>query len=56
MKDAAENSQALRDSARAAVDLRDAIATGASGSDLAELTDVSKAADDRVVSLRRRQA
>ena len=54
VKDAAENSQALRDSRRAGSDLTAAEAAGADEAVLAELTKVRTCADERVESLRRR--
>jgi hypothetical protein len=54
VKDAAENSQALRDSYRAGADLVQAEAAGADESVLAELAKVRSCANERVESLRRR--
>jgi hypothetical protein len=54
MTDAAENSQALRDSVRAGSELAEAQAAGAPASVLAELVKVRSSADARVDSLRRR--
>ena len=52
--DAAENSQALRDSVRAGSELLEAQEAGASATVLAELVKVRSSADARVDSLRRR--
>jgi hypothetical protein len=54
MTDAAQNSQALRDSVRAGSDLLEAQESGASATVLAELVKVRSSADARVDSLRRR--
>ena len=54
MKDAAENSQALRDSRRAGSDLTAAEDAGADEAVLAELAKVRSRADERVDSVRRR--
>lgn len=54
MTDAAQNSQALRDSVRAGSELLEAQAAGASATVLAELVKVRSCADARVDSLRRR--
>jgi hypothetical protein len=54
VQDAAENSQALRDSRRAGADLTAAEAAGADEAMLAELVKVRTRADERVESLRRR--
>ena len=54
MTDAAQNSQALRDSVRAGSELLEAQEAGASASVLAELVKVRSSADARVDSLRRR--
>jgi hypothetical protein len=52
--DYAENSQALRDEQRAGVDLRKALGAGSSAEIIAELTAIHAAAEERVLSLRRR--
>lgn len=54
MKDAAENSQALRDAQRAGSEFNAAEAAGASPRILAELAQIRTSADARVASLRRR--
>ena len=54
MTDAAQNSQALRDSLRAGSELLEAQEAGASATVLAELVRVRGCADARVDSLRRR--
>jgi hypothetical protein len=54
VKDAAENSQALRDSNRAGSEFNEAEAAGASPTVLAELAKIRTSADARVDSLRRR--
>jgi hypothetical protein len=54
MTDAAQNSQALRDSVRAGSELLEAQEAGASATVLAELVKVRSSADARVDSLRRR--
>jgi hypothetical protein len=54
MIDAAQNSQALRDSVRAGSELLEAQEAGASATVLAELVKVRSSADARVDSLRRR--
>jgi hypothetical protein len=54
MTDAAQNSQALRDSVRAGSELLEAQEAGASATVLAELVKVRSCADARVDSLRRR--
>ena len=54
MTDAAQNSQALRDSVRAGSELLEAQEAGASPTVLAELVKVRSSADARVDSLRRR--
>jgi hypothetical protein len=54
MTDAAQNSQALRDSVRAGSELLEAQEAGASATILAELIKVRSSADARVDSLRRR--
>jgi hypothetical protein len=56
MRDAAENSQALRDSVRATSELEAAEVAGASPAELAELARVRASADARVSSLRHRVA
>jgi hypothetical protein len=52
--DCAANSQALRDTERATLDLRDAVADRAPAEVVAELTAVHAAAQARVLSLRQR--
>lgn len=54
VKDAAENSQALRDSNRAGSEFNEAEAAGASPTILAELAKIRTSAEARVESLRRR--
>jgi hypothetical protein len=54
MTDAAQNSQALRDSVRAGSELLEAQEAGASATILAELVKARSSADARVDSLRRR--
>ncbi|HEY5456222.1 MAG TPA: hypothetical protein VIJ96_12205 [Acidothermaceae bacterium] len=54
MTDYAANSQALRDTERATLDLRDAVADRAPAEVVAELTAVHAAAQARVLSLRQR--
>jgi hypothetical protein len=56
IKDAAENSQALKDSLRATSDLEAAEDAGAGPAVLAELARVRASADARVDSLRHRVA
>lgn len=50
-----DNSQAVRDAERAAVDLLRAIKASASASELSELERVKAKADERVAALRRRK-
>jgi hypothetical protein len=54
MSDALDNSQAVRDAARAAIDLLRAENAGAPYGELTELWAVKARADERVASLRRR--
>lgn len=54
MADYAENSQALRDLQRASADLRQAITANAPTETITELATARAAAEERVLSLRRR--